>query len=68
MSTWNGPQHVVIGHDARRGVQQYKYATGIDSGCVYGNYLTGILIEDGVWDNRKLVQVKARKKCTLKES
>lgn len=67
-STWSGPQHVVFGHDARRGVQQYKYATGIDSGCVYGNYLTGILIEDGIWANRKLVQVKAKKKYTLKES
>lgn len=67
-SMWNGPQHVVFGHDARRGLQQYAHATGIDSGCVYGNYLTGILVEDGVWDNRKLIQVKAKEKYTLKES
>ena len=67
-SMWNGPQHVVFGHDARRGLQLYKHATGIDTGCVYGNDLTGILIEDGVWANRKLVQVKAKKKYTLKES
>ena len=67
-SMWNGPQHVVFGHDARRGLQQYAHATGIDSGCVYGNYLTGILVEDGVWDNRKLIQVKAKDKYTLKES
>lgn len=67
-SIWNGPEHVVFGHDARRGLQQYAHATGIDSGCVYGNYLTGILVEDGVWDNRKLIQVKAKEKYTLKES
>lgn len=67
-SMWNGPQHVVFGHDARRGLQLYAHATGIDTGCVYGNYLTGILVEDGVWDSRKLIQVKAKQKYTPKES
>ena len=67
-SMWDGPQHVVFGHDARRGLQQYRHATGLDTGCVYGNALTGILVEDGVWENRKIVQVKAKQKYTAKES
>ena len=59
-SAWEGPEHAVFGHDARRGVQKYPLATGLDSGCVYGGSLTGILVEDGCWENRKFVQVKAR--------
>lgn len=65
---WEGPQHVVFGHDARRGLQLYAHASGIDSGCVYGNYLTGILVEDGVWENRKLIQVQAKRRYTPKDS
>ena len=67
-AVWSGPQHVIFGHDARRGLQLHAHASGIDSGCVYGNYLTGILVEDGVWDNRKLIQVKAKQKYTPKDS
>ena len=65
---WEGPQHVVFGHDARRSLQQYAHASGIDSGCVYGNYLTGILVDDGIWENRKLIHVKAKQKYTPKDS
>lgn len=67
-SVWSGPEHVVFGHDARRGLQLYAHATGIDTGCVYGNKLTGILVEDGVWNNRKFIQVQAKEKYTPKES
>lgn len=52
---WNGFQYVVFGYDVRRGFQFYEYVIGIDIGCVYGNYLIGILVEDGVWNNRKLI-------------
>lgn len=59
-SAWEGPEHAVFGHDARRGIQEYPLATGLDTGCVYGGWLTGILVEDGCWERRTFVQVKAR--------
>lgn len=55
-SLWTGPEHVVFGHDAVRGLQEWPYATGIDSGCVYGKRLTAIELP-----TRRLVSVAARK-------
>ena len=39
-SLWPGPEHIVFGHDAIRGLQHHAFATGIDSGCVYGRRLS----------------------------
>jgi hypothetical protein len=35
---------VFYGHDAKRGVVTKEFSNGLDSGCVYGKQLTGVII------------------------
>ena len=49
---WKGPARVFYGHDAIRGVQVHPHSVGLDSGCVYGNLLSGWILEE-----ERLVQV-----------
>ncbi len=35
--------HVIFGHDARQGLQLLPYATGLDSGAVYGRRLSALV-------------------------
>lgn len=54
-SLWPGPRLVVFGHDAVRGLQVRAHAIGLDTGCVYGGWLTGLWLP-----GRDLVSVPAR--------
>jgi hypothetical protein len=44
---YRGPTHLVFGHSAQVGLQLNEHATGLDSGCVYGGRLTGLLLDEG---------------------
>ncbi len=44
---YQGPPQLVFGHNAIERLQLHPFATGLDTGCVYGGRLTGLLLEDG---------------------
>lgn len=52
---WKGPETIIFGHDAIRGLQRTPHAIGLDAGCVYGHQLVGLH-----WPADELVHVAAK--------
>ncbi len=46
-AAYQGPPHVVFGHNARKQPQLHAHATGIDTACVYGGALTALVLRVG---------------------
>ncbi|MBN2790695.1 MAG: metallophosphoesterase [Candidatus Delongbacteria bacterium] len=58
---YEGKKHVYFGHWGKLGLYYGKNVTGLDTGCVYGKQLSGIVVEEN-----KLLQIKAKKVyCTI---
>lgn len=58
--SWKGPPFVIYGHTPRPEVYQLKDSIGIDTGCVYGGYLTAYIVEE-----KRLIQVRANRAYAL---
>ncbi len=44
---YEGPEHIVFGHNAKPTPEVARFATGIDTGAVYGGRLTAMVLREG---------------------
>ena len=61
IESYRGDLHVYFGHDAMRGMQSTEFATGLDTGCVYGKKLTAVLIDIDHNSKKRYLEVKAKR-------
>lgn len=55
-SKWSGKEFVVFGHDAMKRLQVYDHALGLDTGCCFGDKLTGYLLPE-----KSIISVNAKR-------
>ena len=53
---YKGSRPIIYGHWAKLGLNVREKTIGLDSGCVYGGYLSAYILED-----KKITQIKAKK-------
>lgn len=60
-SCYEGPPQIVFGHNAAPGLQLHDWATGLDTGCVYGGRLTALVLGEG----QRIPRAIARRRALL---
>lgn len=58
---YQGPPHIVFGHNALMHPQYHVWATGIDLGCVYGGFLAAFVLEE----NQPVPPIETRARCLV---